>query len=256
MLTHVGWPAFHLFEGEAESFGVVVLTFGQLEVSNQALQLVKHVIVKYFALVLLVVFSDAIIHAEDVVAEGRCHEELLHHTVHVANATKVPESDVLLESSILSGRLVVPLVWILDLFEKRSKLLFHKLVHQYWTLFDQLQEKRVSCFTALVVLGASGCLLLFLFCKLDGNLVRIALFLRVERSKEELPEDFPDEVFFLNNLLADLCFNFSDDLAHQLDQANPELFIAFSFLLCKDVIFFVITGAAVLLVCSHLINDE
>jgi hypothetical protein len=34
----------------------------------------------------LIVFNDTIVHAEDIVAEGRRHKELLHHAVHVADA--------------------------------------------------------------------------------------------------------------------------------------------------------------------------
>jgi hypothetical protein len=67
--------------------------------SNQSLELMQHVVIKHFALVLLVVFGDSIVHAQDVVAEGWSHEELLHHRVHIANAPKIFETDILLESS-------------------------------------------------------------------------------------------------------------------------------------------------------------
>lgn len=79
LLRGVGWLAVELLERKAKALGVVVLTFGQFEVGDESLQLVKHVVVKHLTLVLLVVFLHAVIHAQDVVAECRRHEELLHH---------------------------------------------------------------------------------------------------------------------------------------------------------------------------------
>jgi hypothetical protein len=57
---------------------------------------VKHIVIDLLTLVLLNIFGLTVIHGEKVVTEGRYHEELLHHSVHVANATKVTKTDVLL----------------------------------------------------------------------------------------------------------------------------------------------------------------
>ena len=74
-----------------------------------------HVVVDLLALVLIELLFLAIIDAEEVVSEGRCHEELLHHAVHVADAAQVSEAAVLL---VLGGRLcsrrVVPALGLLD----------------------------------------------------------------------------------------------------------------------------------------------
>lgn len=54
--------------------------------SNESLKLMEKVVVENFAFVLLIIFNYIIVHAEDIVAEGRRHKELLHHAVHVAYA--------------------------------------------------------------------------------------------------------------------------------------------------------------------------
>jgi len=131
--------------------------------SNQALQLVQHIVIEDLTLVLLVVLPDAIIDAQKVVAEGWGHKELLHHAVHVTDATEILETHVLLQGCALTGWLVVPLVGLLDLFKQRPELFLHKLEHQNWTLLDQLEQQSVSSFSALVVLGSGCCLLLLLF---------------------------------------------------------------------------------------------
>jgi hypothetical protein len=57
-----------------------------------------HVVIDALALVLLVFLCHAIVNAEQVVSEGRDHEELLHHTVHVADAAEVTETTIPLVS--------------------------------------------------------------------------------------------------------------------------------------------------------------
>ena len=63
---------------------------------NQRLKLVQHVVINHVALVFLDLFRLAVINAHQVVTEGRHHEELLHHAVHVADAAQVAQAHVLL----------------------------------------------------------------------------------------------------------------------------------------------------------------
>ena len=53
LLTSVGWLAIELLESEAEAFRVVVAALRELQVSDEFLQLVYHVVIDHFALVLL-----------------------------------------------------------------------------------------------------------------------------------------------------------------------------------------------------------
>lgn len=65
---------------------------------NQLLKLVHHVVIDLLSFVFSQLFWLAVINTEQVVAECRHHKELLHHTVHVADAAKVDETTVLLVS--------------------------------------------------------------------------------------------------------------------------------------------------------------
>ena len=55
-----------------------------------------HVVIDLLTLVLLDFLSLAIINAEQIITEGRNHEELLHHTIHVANAPQVAQTHIFL----------------------------------------------------------------------------------------------------------------------------------------------------------------
>lgn len=81
--------------------------------SHQSLQLVHHVVVDHLVLVLLHFFGLTIIHAQQVVAEGRHHEELLHHAIHVADAAQVAQADVPLSALARLGD-VRPASWLLN----------------------------------------------------------------------------------------------------------------------------------------------
>ena len=75
---------------------------------QQFLHLVQHVIILLLALVLSYGRLHSVIHAQHVVTEGRNHKELLHHRVHVANATQIAQAYVLLHSAGITCRLIVP----------------------------------------------------------------------------------------------------------------------------------------------------
>lgn len=100
----------------------------------------KKVIVKDFALVLLVIFRYSIVNTKDVIAEGWCHEELLHHAVHITDATKVSETNVLLKCRALAGWLIVPLIGLLNHVKQWAKLLLDETIHKDRALLDQQQQ--------------------------------------------------------------------------------------------------------------------
>ena len=79
LLSCIGRRTIKFFECKAELFGVVVVTLRKLEMSDQLLELVHHVVIDLVTPVLLQVLFFAIINTHQVVSEGWHHEELLHH---------------------------------------------------------------------------------------------------------------------------------------------------------------------------------
>ncbi len=57
-----------------------------------------HVVIDLFPFVFCQLLRLAVIDAEQVVAECWHHKELLHHTIHVADAAEIDETAVLLMS--------------------------------------------------------------------------------------------------------------------------------------------------------------
>ena len=112
-----------------------------------------HVVIDALALVLLVFFFHAVIDTEQVVSKGRNHEELLHHAVHVANAAKVSETDILLVSLLGSLGHVVPVLRLLDGLDEWYKLSLEEALHESCTVLDHHVKELVGCLTALVVRG-------------------------------------------------------------------------------------------------------
>jgi len=68
LLRNDSWASIELFEGEAEAEWVVIHTLAKLEMSEQLLHLMEHVVVYELVLVLDHVFLLAVIDAEQVVA--------------------------------------------------------------------------------------------------------------------------------------------------------------------------------------------
>jgi len=87
LLSGVSRGTIKLLESKAELSRVVIVPLAKLEMCDELLQLMHHIVIDFLTLVLLQILRLAIIHAQQVVAEGGHHEELLHHTVHVADAT-------------------------------------------------------------------------------------------------------------------------------------------------------------------------
>ena len=102
---------------------VVLCALGKLQVSDQLLHLVHHVVVNLLILVLFDLLGLAVIDAEQVVAEGGDHEELLHHAIHVADAAQIAQADVLLIALRLDLRNVVPRLGLLDGRDERRQVL-------------------------------------------------------------------------------------------------------------------------------------
>ena len=88
--------------------------------SEKLLHLVEHVVVDLLALVLDQLFLLAILNAQKIVSESWNHKELLHHGVHVANASQISQTNILLSStltSFLAWWLIVPHFGLIDLVE-------------------------------------------------------------------------------------------------------------------------------------------
>lgn len=96
---------------------------------NKSLELMQQVIIKYFTFVFFVICRCAIVNTKNIVSEGWGHEELLHHAVHVTDATEVSKTDVFLHSRALPRWLIVPLVWLINHLKERHKLLLHETSH-------------------------------------------------------------------------------------------------------------------------------
>ena len=82
----------------------------------------QHVVINFLVFEFLEVRSDSIINAQHVVSEAGDHEELLKHTVHVADAAQILESYVGLRTFILTRWLVVPLFRSFDIVNEGTKL--------------------------------------------------------------------------------------------------------------------------------------
>jgi len=89
LLSNIGGLPIKLLKSEAELERVILIPLRQLQMRNQLLHLMHHIVINFFALIFLDLFLLAIIDAHQIVSEGWDHEELLHHTVHVADAAEV-----------------------------------------------------------------------------------------------------------------------------------------------------------------------
>ena len=101
----------------------------------------EHIVIYIPSLVLDDLWILAILDAEKVVAEGRDHEELLHHTVHVADAAKVAKAYILLEAvlaTFLRWRLVGPASRLINSVQHWQQDLAKEAFHQLATLSDEL----------------------------------------------------------------------------------------------------------------------
>jgi hypothetical protein len=96
LFSNVGGVSIQVLEGETEFKRIVVGSLGQLQVGNQLLELMEHIVIDLVALVLLQVFRQSIIDTQQVVSERGDHKELLKHGVHIANASQIPQSHILL----------------------------------------------------------------------------------------------------------------------------------------------------------------
>ena len=200
--------------------GVELCALGELQVSNQFLHLVHHVIINLFALVVFQVFWLAVVNAEQVVAEGRDHEELLHHAIHVADAAQIAQADVLLVALRLDLRNVAPRLRLLDGRDERRQLLIQERLHQGRAILDQLVQQLVGSLTALVVrrgglfLVATGALLLAEHDCIGVGVLHLGL---VVGGEQEFFEDLPDQVLLLDDSIADGLVRLGDDFASQRD---------------------------------------
>ena len=218
LLGSVRWLPIELLEGEAELHWVEFSPLRELQVSDHLLQLMHHAVVNALPLVVLEVFGLAVIDAEQVVAEGWNHEELLHHTVHIADTAQVAKTHICLRAFRLNLRDVVPGPGFLDSGNEWHELLIQESLHQRRAVLDQLVEQLISGFTALVVgcgclfLVSSGALLLVEHNRVTASTIHLGLEVG---GKEELLKDLADQVLILDDSVADrfvsLCNNLSSE---------------------------------------------
>ena len=79
LLCGVGRATIELLEGKTELPGVIILSFGEFQVSHQLLQLMQHIIIDWVTFVFLDIIWLVIIDAEKVISESWDCKELLEH---------------------------------------------------------------------------------------------------------------------------------------------------------------------------------
>ena len=227
--------------------------------SDQLLHLVHHVVVNLLILVLFDLLGLAVIDAEQVVAEGGDHEELLHHTVHVADAAQVAQAYILLIALRGNLRNIAESLWLLNCHNEGDKIGIEERLHEVRAALDQLMQQLISSFSALVIW--SGCLFLVRAganLRVDHDLVvahAIGLSL-VEGCKEEFSEDLADQVLLLNDPVAHHFVGLVDNLACKGDQSGHESLLLSSKLLCFDLVFAIVNGLLLhFLLCLDLVDD-
>ena len=89
---------------------------------DQLLHLVHHAVVNLLTLVLFDILSLAVIDAHQVIPQSWDHKELLHHTVHVTDATEVAKTDILLVAFRLNLWHIIPVLGLLDSQNQRHKV--------------------------------------------------------------------------------------------------------------------------------------
>ena len=94
------------------------------------LHLVKHVVINVFSLILDDLFGLSVINAEQVVPQRGNHEELLHHGVHVADASQVAQTHVLLKPFLSGLRLIAPSFGLLNCLNQWQELSVKESLHK------------------------------------------------------------------------------------------------------------------------------
>ena len=94
LFNNICWWSIKFFECKTEPERVVFISRWKFEMCNQSLHLMKHVIINLVSLILNKLFTLSIVNTQQVVPEGRNHEELLHHRVHVTNAAQISETHI------------------------------------------------------------------------------------------------------------------------------------------------------------------
>ena len=75
----------------------------------------EHVVIDHFVFMLYHLRFNTVVDGKEVVPELWYQEELLHHAVHVADATEIPETHIGLGSLRLTSRgSIVPILWLFD----------------------------------------------------------------------------------------------------------------------------------------------
>ena len=124
-------------EGEAEGKWIDVGSLRELQVGEESLHLMQHVVVNDFLLVFSGVLSDAIFHTEQVVAESWDHKELLHHRVHVADASEVLQTHIVAEITTRLSWSVLPTLLLLDVGHHGVHVVLQEVAHESGTLSDE-----------------------------------------------------------------------------------------------------------------------
>ena len=114
----ISWLSIELFEGVAEGNHVVVVALRGLQICNQFLSLIQHVVYDHLTLdqrLLGCLEGWLLFNAEQIVAEGWDHEELLEDAIHVADVLQVHKTDILLIRAGSGGWPEAEALWLVDL---------------------------------------------------------------------------------------------------------------------------------------------
>lgn len=96
---HISGLSIEILEGETELSRIVILSFTQLQESHVLHELMQHVIIHLVPFEVSVSGGHVIISSHERVPEGGDMEELLDHTIHVADAAKVTDTAETIEVS-------------------------------------------------------------------------------------------------------------------------------------------------------------
>ena len=193
------------------------------------MELVHHIVVDHVALVLLHLFRLSVVHTEQIVAEGWDHEELLHHAVHVADATKVAQANVLLCALSRVGlRSVAPGIGLLDGDDERHELSVEELLHEGGAVLDELVEELVGGLSTFDV-GGSGSLSIRASSDLLMNHHSLAIYLGFfsleVRCKEELTEYLTYQVLLFDNSVAYFFISLGNNFAGEGNESDKQTFL-------------------------------
>ena len=121
-------PSIHFFEGKAEVFRIEGVSVTQLQSTEHFLELPEQVIVNHVSFELHQVFFGAVFSSQKLVSELRYHIKLLKHRNHVANASKVVDTNILSKPPLRSWSMLESF-WTFNVLDQRHDPLLYEFIH-------------------------------------------------------------------------------------------------------------------------------